>query len=118
MERRRAATLATGGVAADLEARLAGLRDLQRALLLNGFRMLRGDGLLVYSTCSFARAQNEDVVEWLLRARHELGVRRRVPPRRERLRNRAPHALVGLLPVAGGGGGGALDDRGEVHKTS
>lgn len=26
-----------------------------------------------------------------------------------------PRALVGLLPAAGGG---ALDDRGEVHKTS
>lgn len=46
--------------------RLAGLWDLQRALLANGFRMLREGGDLVYSTCSFARRQNEDVVAWLL----------------------------------------------------
>lgn len=47
-------------------ARLASLETLQRALLRNGFERLRPGGVLVYSTCSFARRQNEDVVGWLL----------------------------------------------------
>lgn len=46
--------------------RLATLEQLQRALLRNGFARLRPGGVLVYSTCSFARRQNEDVVAWLL----------------------------------------------------
>ena len=48
--------------------RLATLRALQSALLRNGFARLRPGGTLVYATCSFARAQNEEVVEELLRA--------------------------------------------------
>ena len=48
--------------------RLATLRALQGALLRNGFARLRPGGTLVYATCSFARAQNEEVVEELLRA--------------------------------------------------
>lgn len=42
------------------------LRDLQRALLKNGFANLKVGGELVYSTCSQERAQNEDIVQWLL----------------------------------------------------
>lgn len=48
--------------------RLAALEALQRSLLRNGFRLLRPGGTLVYSTCSFCRAQNEDVVAALLAA--------------------------------------------------
>lgn len=47
--------------------RLASLSALQRALLENGFRQLRAGGVLVFSTCSLLREQNEDIVEWLLR---------------------------------------------------
>lgn len=47
-------------------AHLSSLQVLQRALLLNGFRLLRSGGILVYSTCSFMRRQNEEIVEWLL----------------------------------------------------
>lgn len=47
--------------------RLAELRPLQRALLENGYRMLKRGGVLVYSTCSMMREQNEDVVAWLLK---------------------------------------------------
>ena len=47
-------------------SRLSSLQVLQRALLRNGFRLLRPGGVLVYSTCSFLRRQNEDIVEWLL----------------------------------------------------
>jgi 16S rRNA C967 or C1407 C5-methylase (RsmB/RsmF family) len=46
--------------------RLASLQTLQRRLLVNGFRNLKSGGVLVYSTCSFCRAQNEDIVQWLL----------------------------------------------------
>lgn len=44
----------------------ASLQDLQRGLLSNGFRLLRPGGTLVYATCSFCPAQNEDIVRWLL----------------------------------------------------
>eukprot|EP00962_Isochrysis_galbana_P043416 scaffold16523_cov117-Isochrysis_galbana.AAC.1 len=46
--------------------RLAELRQLQYRLLRSGFGLLREGGYLVYSTCSFAVAQNEEVVAQLL----------------------------------------------------
>lgn len=42
------------------------LRTLQLSLLRNGFRNLKPGGVLVYSTCSFCRAQNEDLVAGFL----------------------------------------------------
>ena len=48
------------------QERLAYLPQLQRKLLLNGFRLLKPGGGLVYSTCSLCRAQNEDIVQWFL----------------------------------------------------
>uniref|UniRef100_A0A7S1SPF9 SAM-dependent MTase RsmB/NOP-type domain-containing protein n=1 Tax=Tetraselmis chuii TaxID=63592 RepID=A0A7S1SPF9_9CHLO len=48
-------------------SRLNDLEGLQRGLLRQGFRLVKPGGVLVYSTCSMTRAQNEDVVEWLLR---------------------------------------------------
>ena len=42
------------------------LPELQRALLLQAWSLLRVGGVLVYSTCSTQREQNEDVVEWLI----------------------------------------------------
>lgn len=47
--------------------KIAALVELQRRLLLRGFELLRPGGCLVYSTCSLSEAQNEEVVEWLLR---------------------------------------------------
>ncbi|XP_009614511.1 rRNA (cytosine-C(5))-methyltransferase NOP2C isoform X1 [Nicotiana tomentosiformis] len=44
------------------------LTVLQLQLLINGFRLLRVGGVLVYSTCSLTFAQNEDVVERFLSA--------------------------------------------------
>jgi len=46
--------------------RMKELQELQRGLLKNGFRLLQRGGKLVYSTCSFCRSQNEDIVQWLL----------------------------------------------------
>lgn len=43
------------------------LHSLQLALLERGFEWLAPAGRLVYSTCSFSRFQNEDVVETFLR---------------------------------------------------
>jgi 16S rRNA C967 or C1407 C5-methylase (RsmB/RsmF family) len=33
---------------------------------MNGYRMLKPGGLLVYSTCSFTVSQNEAIVAWFL----------------------------------------------------
>ncbi|KAJ3127678.1 hypothetical protein HK100_009596 [Physocladia obscura] len=43
------------------------LEILQRNLLSNGFRLLKPGGVLVYSTCSFLRRQNEDIIEWFIK---------------------------------------------------
>ena len=42
------------------------LTSLQKQLILNGYRLLRPGGTLLYSTCSLSSQQNEDVVSWLL----------------------------------------------------
>ncbi|KAL2916912.1 hypothetical protein HK105_203691 [Polyrhizophydium stewartii] len=51
------------------------LERLQRRLIANGLRMVRPGGILVFSTCSFAARQNEDVVAWLLRQPEASGAR-------------------------------------------
>lgn len=45
------------------EAGLRELYELQYALLCNGFRQLRPGGLMVYSTCSQSKLQNESIIE-------------------------------------------------------
>ena len=39
----------------------------QRGLLLSASRLLKPDGILVYSTCTFAPEENEAIVDWFLR---------------------------------------------------
>jgi len=39
----------------------------QKGLLLNASRLVRPGGTLVYSTCTFAPEENEEVVDWFLR---------------------------------------------------
>ncbi|KAI8819845.1 S-adenosyl-L-methionine-dependent methyltransferase [Fimicolochytrium jonesii] len=46
--------------------RLTNLQTLQRGLIANGYKLLKPGGVLVYSTCSFSRMQNEDIVAWFL----------------------------------------------------
>jgi 16S rRNA C967 or C1407 C5-methylase (RsmB/RsmF family) len=46
--------------------RISGLKDLQRGLLENGFKLLKPGGILVYSTCSFSILQNEDIIVWFM----------------------------------------------------
>jgi 16S rRNA C967 or C1407 C5-methylase (RsmB/RsmF family) len=67
--------------------RVAELGSLQRALLANGFRLLRPGGVLVYSTCSFSAQQNEDVVAWLLQ--------------REPAAELEPLGVAGCIPAGG-----------------
>lgn len=42
------------------------ISQLQKRMIFNAFRLLKPGGALVYSTCSFCTAQNENVVRWLL----------------------------------------------------
>ena len=42
------------------------LVNLQRNLIDSGFRLLKSEGIMVYSTCSLSSRQNEEVVNWLL----------------------------------------------------
>lgn len=46
--------------------KLESLVELQKGLISSGFKLLKQDGYLVYSTCSLSTDQNERVVEWLL----------------------------------------------------
>lgn len=39
---------------------------LQRDILINGVKMLRPGGLLLYSTCTFAPVENEGSISWIL----------------------------------------------------
>lgn len=41
------------------------LETLQRKILMNSFKLLKPNGILVYSTCSYLRRQNEDIILWL-----------------------------------------------------
>ena len=38
-------------------------QSIQKEIIRDGFRMLKKDGILVYSTCTFAKEENEDVIE-------------------------------------------------------
>eukprot|EP00997_Jenningsia_sp_PLL12_P009655 NODE_665_length_1529_cov_65.807432_g545_i0.p1 GENE.NODE_665_length_1529_cov_65.807432_g545_i0~~NODE_665_length_1529_cov_65.807432_g545_i0.p1 ORF type:complete len:387 (-),score=86.86 NODE_665_length_1529_cov_65.807432_g545_i0:219-1379(-) len=55
----------------DTEEAAEQLVELQRALLSNGYKLLRPGGTLVYSTCSFQERQNEGVVRHLLETEPE-----------------------------------------------
>lgn len=43
------------------------LSKIQKELIANAFSMLKKDGILVYSTCSFSYEENEEVIEHLLK---------------------------------------------------
>lgn len=47
-------------------ARVAGCAVRQRGILEEALRLVRAGGILVYSTCTFNRTENEDVVERVL----------------------------------------------------
>jgi 16S rRNA C967 or C1407 C5-methylase (RsmB/RsmF family) len=50
------------------DKRMKEITELQRNLINNAFSVLKPNGgILVYSTCSFTREQNEHVIEWFLK---------------------------------------------------
>lgn len=50
------------------------LSQIQRQLTLNAADMLQPGGLMLYSTCTFAPAEDEEVISWLLKERPELSL--------------------------------------------
>ena len=52
-------------------APLAGLPDVQKAILENAARYVRPGGVLLYSTCTLLRRENEEVAEHLLSRRRD-----------------------------------------------
>lgn len=42
------------------------LSEVQKDLILKAYKCLKKDGILVYSTCTFATEENEDVIKYLL----------------------------------------------------
>ncbi|KAL1923146.1 uncharacterized protein VTP21DRAFT_9522 [Calcarisporiella thermophila] len=46
--------------------RIDSIQQLQKNLLANGWRLLKPGGILVYSTCSLSKVQNECVIAWFL----------------------------------------------------
>lgn len=47
---------------------VASFFDIQKQLVLEGTMMLKPDGYLLYSTCTFNQTENEDVISYLLEA--------------------------------------------------
>ncbi len=51
------------------EQKIVGMSRLQKQLILKGFDLLKEDGIMVYSTCTFAPEENEEVVDYLVNNR-------------------------------------------------
>ncbi len=45
------------------------LPDLQKKIIIRGFDLLKEDGVMVYSTCTYNPEENESVVNYLLNNR-------------------------------------------------
>ncbi|KAJ3227512.1 hypothetical protein HK099_001663 [Clydaea vesicula] len=58
------------------KGRLAGLEDLQRGLINNGFKLLKPGSK---NTCSFSKKQNEDIIVWFLKQHKDSAVIEPVP---------------------------------------
>jgi 16S rRNA C967 or C1407 C5-methylase (RsmB/RsmF family) len=43
--------------------------EAQKRMILRGFDLLRKEGIMVYSTCTYSPAENERVVDFLLKNR-------------------------------------------------
>ncbi|WP_309709277.1 RsmB/NOP family class I SAM-dependent RNA methyltransferase [Armatimonas sp.] len=77
----------------------------QKRILAESVRLLAPGGFLLYSTCTYAREENEDVIAWLLARFPELTVQE-LPTHAA---HRSPHAdfpCYRLWPDAGYGAGG------------
>jgi 16S rRNA C967 or C1407 C5-methylase (RsmB/RsmF family) len=47
----------------------SGMVEAQKRMILRGFDLLRKEGIMVYSTCTYSPAENERVVDFLLKNR-------------------------------------------------
>ncbi len=56
------------------EQKIFGMSRLQKQLILKGFDSLKEGGVMVYSTCTFAPEENEEVVQYLLDNRKEVKI--------------------------------------------
>jgi len=52
----------------------------QRRILADSWPALREDGVLIYSTCSYSREENEDILDWLVEDLGAAGCRLEVVP--------------------------------------
>ena len=43
-------------------AKVIECQNIQREILRDGYNMLNNGGILVYSTCTFSKEENEDVI--------------------------------------------------------
>ncbi|KAJ1918288.1 hypothetical protein H4219_002685 [Mycoemilia scoparia] len=59
--------------------RIKEICNLQIRLLENGWRLLAPGGIIVYSTCTFAAAQNEQIVWWFLKRHPKEAVLEPIP---------------------------------------
>jgi NOL1/NOP2/sun family putative RNA methylase len=50
------------------------LSKLQKALLATGINLLKKGGTLVYSTCTYSKEENEEVVEWAIKKFPEMTI--------------------------------------------
>lgn len=48
------------------------LSKLQRKIINNAYKYLKDDGKIVYSTCTYGRLENEDVIEDFLKNHHDM----------------------------------------------
>jgi 16S rRNA (cytosine967-C5)-methyltransferase len=64
-----------------LPDRLSSIRNVQRQITADSLRLLRGDGMLLYATCSGEHEENEGHLEWIQRwhDKHLLASRRLAP---------------------------------------
>ncbi len=54
------------------EKRVQRLSKMQKKMIINALKLLKDDGVLVYSTCTFEKEENEDVVELALENNYRL----------------------------------------------
>ena len=83
------------------EEELAGLPQIQSAILENGARYVKPGGILVYSTCTVLREENEKVVESFIEKHPEFEPVPVLPELHEKLRD----SMITLMPSFAGSEG-------------
>ena len=58
------------------EKKIFGMSRLQKQFILKAFDLVKEDGLIIYSTCTFAPEENEEVIQHLLENRKDAKIER------------------------------------------